>query len=149
MIIKNTIEVNYKNAPYFKNYWSEIESILNKRWEKLIDLNLALIEFFNKMLKIDTQTLRSSELKIETMATQRLFDICKKVNATVYRSGIMGNEYLDESIFKDGKISIVYENFQHPTYDQLGKPFIPNLAIIDLLFHEGENAVKILAECTN
>ena len=146
---KNSIEASYKNAPYFKNYWPEIESILNKRWKKLIDLNLALIEFFNKILKIETRSLKSSELNVNTIGTQRLFDICKKVDATVYRSGIMGNEYLDESIFKNNKISVVYENFQHPTYNQLGKPFIPNLAVIDLLFHEGENAGKILADCTN
>lgn len=146
---KNLIEANYKNAPYFKNYWSEIESILNKRLKKLIDLNLELIEFFNKNLQIQTRTVKSSELNVEAMGTQRLFEICKKVDATTYRSGILGNEYLDESIFKNGKISVIYENFQHPTYSQSGKQFIPNLAIIDLLFHEGENSVKVLADCTN
>jgi len=146
---KNAIESNYKNTPYFKSYWFEIESILNKRWTKLVDLNLSLIEFCNKNLGITTKTIRSSELNVSTMATQRLYDICKKIDATVYRSGIMGNEYLDESVFKNGGISVVYENFQHPTYNQLSKQFIPNLAIIDLLFCEGENATKILRDCTN
>ncbi len=122
---------------------------MNKKFEKLLDLNLELIKYFNKILHIDTPTIRSSELKIETMETQRLFDICKKLNASVYRSGSFGKEYLDESIFEKGKISIIYEKFEHPTYNQLKKEFIPNLSIIDLLFHEGENAIKILNDCTN
>ena len=29
------------------------------------------------------------------------------------------------------------------------KKFLPNLSIIDLLFHEGENAIKILNDCVN
>ncbi len=79
---KNLIESNYKNSPYFKNYWSEIELILNKKFEKLIDLNLELIEYFNKILNINTSIIKSSELQIKTKETQRLFDICKKLNAS-------------------------------------------------------------------
>lgn len=146
---KNLIESNYKNAPYFKNYWSEIESILNKKFEKLINLNLELIEYFNKILEINTPRIKSSELKIQTKETQRLFDICKKLDATTYRSGSFGKEYLNEKIFEIGKISIIYEEFEHPIYNQLKKDFIPNLSIIDLLFNEGENSIKILKNCKN
>ena len=146
---KNLIESNYKTSPYFKNYWPDIELILNKKFKKLIDLNLELIQYCNKKLDIDTPTVRSSELKIKTLETQRLFDISKKVNASIYRSGSFGKEYLDETIFEKGGISVIYENFQHPTYNQMKKKFLPNLSIIDLLFHEGENARKILNDCVN
>ena len=71
------------------------------------------------------------------METQRLFDICKKLNASIYRSGSFGKEYLDETIFEKGKTN------------QMKKEFVPNLAIIDLLFHEGENAIKNLNDCIN
>ena len=57
-----TIEINYQNAPYFSTYWDSIKLILNKFWEKLIDLNLALIELFNDILEIKTKTIRSSEI---------------------------------------------------------------------------------------
>ena len=146
---KNLLEANYNTAPYFKNYWPEIEIILNKKFEKLIDLNLELIKYFNKILHIDTPTIRSSELKIETVETQRLFDICKKLNVSTYRSGSFGKEYLDETIFNKGKISIIYENFKHPIYTQLEKEFLPNLAIIDLLFHEGEKSGEIIINSSN
>ena len=71
------------------------------------------------------------------METQRLFDICKKLNASIYRSGSFGKEYLDETIFEKGKTN------------QMKKEFVPNLAIIDLLFHEGEKSREIIIDSTN
>ena len=35
----NKIYENYKSAPYFSSYWSDIEKILTHKYEKLIDLN--------------------------------------------------------------------------------------------------------------
>ncbi len=142
----NLIEASYNQTPYFKNYWDEIKSIIEKKWKKIIDLNVALIEHCVSLLDITTERKFSSELKIDEISSKRLLKICKKLNATTYRSGIMGKEYLDEKIFKDESINIIYENFQHPTYNQSGKEFLYNMSIIDLLFNEGDNSKKILLE---
>jgi hypothetical protein len=143
------IKKNYQRAPYFKDYWEDIESILNKKWEKLIDLNLALIEHFIQVLDIKTKIIRSSELDVEGSSSKKLLNICKKINADSYLSGIMGREYLDERIFKKEKINVVYENFIHPKYSQINGEFIPNLAVIDILFNEGENSKTILKKSKN
>ena len=52
--------------------------------------------------------LHSSTLNINTKGTQRLVDICKKVNATEYLSGQGGKDYLDVSLFENEKIKIIY-----------------------------------------
>ena len=51
---------------------------------------------------------------------------------------------------------LIFDSFGRPTskllkhlYNQMKKKFLPNLSIIDLLFHEGENAIKILNDCVN
>jgi len=142
----NLIEANYSKAPYFNNYWEEIKSIIEKKWIKLIELNIALIEHCILLLEISTERRKSSELKVNQMGTKRLLEICEKLGATTYRSGIMGKEYLDEKIFKEKDINVIYENFQHPTYHQQGKEFLFNMSIIDLLFNEGDNAKKIILE---
>ncbi len=118
--------------------------ILEKKWTKLIDLNISLIEYFSTVLEINTPRKKSSQLKIDEVSSQRLLKICEKLNATTYRSGIMGKDYLDESIFKSASIDVVYENFQHPIYNQLSSDFFPNMSIIDLLFNEGNNSKQIL-----
>jgi len=67
--------------------------------DKLLDINLASIEYCKQALKIDTPIVLSSELDIKTSSSQRLADICKKLNAHVYISGAGGRSYLDESVF--------------------------------------------------
>jgi len=146
---KISIETNYSKTPYFKQYWSQIDEILQKKWEKLIDLNFALIDFFNLSLDITTKTIKSSELKIHSSSTQKLVDICKKLNADTYLSGEQGRNYLNEDLFEDEGIKVIYEKFEHPKYNQIYGDFIPNMAVIDLLFNEGPNAAKILKESKN
>src|SRR4030042_462417 len=36
------LKINYSRALYFNKYWPIFEKILNQKWEKLIDLDVAL-----------------------------------------------------------------------------------------------------------
>jgi len=144
-----SIQINYNKTPYFEKYWNSIQKIYDKNWKKLIDLNLTLIEYFNNELKIETKTLKSSEMKINSTGSKKLLEICQKLNTDTYLSGSSGHNYLDEKIFLDQGIKVIYENFQHPTYNQKGKEFLFNMSIIDLLFNEGNNARKIILESKN
>ena len=56
---------------------------------------------------------------------------------------------MDEQLFSDAKIKLIYENFIHPKYDQLYGNFLENMSVIDLLFNMGEQSVEILSKCKN
>jgi len=146
---KKTIEMNCHKAEYFLDYWKDIESILNKKWEKLIDLNFEFITYFMKKLSITTRIVKSSELKISKKGSERLLEICKKLNSDTYLSGELGRNYLNEEIFSENKIDVIYEKFSHPVYRQIHGKFLPNMAVMDILFNEGKNATKILKESKN
>ncbi len=139
----------YSKTKYFSSYWNSIKKILDKKYEKLINLNLDLIKFINSELKIPTQTILSSELNISETKTRKLVLICSKLNATCYISGINGREYLEEDLFKKSKIKLIYENFLHPEYNQFHGNFIENMSIIDLLFNMGEKSIRILENIKN
>ena len=145
----NKIFENYKSTPYFSSYWYEIEKILNYKHKLLIQLNFELIKYFIKTLDIHTKTIKSSELSITKIKTERLVEICLKLNATCYISGIGGKDYLDESLFDDAKIKLIYENFTHPEYRQAHGDFIKNMSVIDLLLNEGHKSKKILYDSKN
>ena len=145
----NQIYENYKSAPFFFSYWSDIEKILTCKYKKLIELNFKLIEYFNHALDITTKTIKSSELAVTKTKTERLIEICSKLNATYYISGIGGKDYLNEKLFSNSGIKLIYENFIHPTYRQLHGNFIDNLSIIDLLMNEGPKSKKIINDSTN
>lgn len=68
-------------------------------YDKLIDINMASINYCREKLNIQTPIIYSSELNINTYRSQRLADICNKLNASEYISGAGGKEYLDESLF--------------------------------------------------
>jgi hypothetical protein len=145
----NLIEANYKKTPFYNEFSQKLFSILEKKWTKLIDLNMSLIDFVNVVLDIKTPTLRSSTLNVTSSGSQLLLDICKSINAQIYMSGIMGKNYLDEELFKKNNIEILYENFQHPEYRQMFSDFLPNMSIIDLIFNEGQNSLNILKNSQN
>ena len=145
----NKILENYKTTPYFSSYWYEIEKILNNKYEFLIQLNFELINYFIKLLDIPTRTINSSQLSTTKTKTERLVEICLQLNATCYISGIGGKDYLEKSFFEDSKIELIYENFIHPTYQQVNGDFVKNMSILDLLMNEGQNSKKIINESKN
>jgi len=146
---KSSIEYNYEKAPYFEKYWKDIELILDKSWEKLIDLNMELISYFITKLEINTKTVFSSELNINKTGSEKLLEICKDLQVDTYLSGEFGRNYLDIKLFQQENIKVIFEKFEHPTYDQTFDGFVQNMSIIDLLFNEGQNAKNILKNCKN
>ena len=48
--------------------------------------------------------------------------------------------------FADTNIQVEFFRYLNTGYNQTGKNFIPNLSILDLLFNEGPNTLKILRQ---
>ena len=143
------IENNYCKSSFFSSYWNDVSLIISKKHDKLIDLNLELIEYFKHQLDLDTKCVNSSSLNILEAGSEKLLKICQKLNAKEYLSGELGKNYLDEKIFIQNDINVIYEKFVHPIYSQRFDEFIPNMSILDLLFNEGEKSKKILENCKN
>lgn len=51
----NSLQTAYRAAPYFDHVYPEIESILLKKPELLLDLNLELVRYFIKRLRLDAE----------------------------------------------------------------------------------------------
>ena len=69
------------------------------------------------------------------------FWIIKVLCTTV---GETAADYLNETLFAENKIKLVYQDFKHPQYKQCYEPFEPYMSIIDLLFNCSEASKKIL-----
>lgn len=139
------IENAYRKSKFWNDYKENIFNIYNNNWQKLLDLNLALIVFLRKSFGIQTELILASELKdITGEGSDRNLSICKKLGAEIYLSGNGAKAYNDELSFQKEGIQIKYNNFTHPVYNQLGNHFIKNLAAIDLLFNCGEQSLEIL-----
>lgn len=143
---KKSIILNYSKTKYFKNYLDFIEEIYEKENKKIIDVNIKIIEFLKKEFNIKTKTIFSSELNVRGTASERILEICKLLNGEKYITGtVWAKKFLNTKEFKKNDISVEFQEFIHPEYNQIDNNFIPNMAALDLLFNEGRvNSLKIL-----
>jgi hypothetical protein len=142
----NTLQLNYQYAPYFDYYADFFDQLYRKDWTYLVDLNIELIEFVWKSLNISCPVVLSSELDLRSDSTERIVDMVKKTGCTQYLSGASGRNYLNEKLFEESGIELLYNDFKHPTYHQQFGEFVAYLSVIDLLFNEGVGAEKFVNE---
>ena len=140
---KKSILYNYASAPYFEDFKDFIESVFEKKFEYLIDLNTEIIKFVMNELEIKSKIIFSSELKISKKGSDMILDICKKVGADYYITGTSwAQSHLRIDEFKKSNIVVEFQKLQHPIYTQIHGKFIPEMSIIDLLFNEGKDRAK-------
>ena len=127
-----------------------INKTFDQQWDRLVDLNVHVIKFLLEQFNIKTPIYFESEIKTTNKSTARIIEICSKLKANSYLSGVGGKNYLEENLFKDAGIQLQYQSFQHPTYEQQflknEQDFTPYMSAIDLLFNAGEQSIKVIRE---
>jgi hypothetical protein len=142
----NTLKYAYRKAPYFDAYAPRLREMFEARWDKLLDLDMATLEFLREELEITTPMIQSSTLTVEGQRSGLLLNICLEVGASAFHGGMGGSrEYLDHEAFKAANMDVVWQQFTHPEYPQAGAaPFIKGLSALDLLFNCGPRSAEIL-----
>lgn len=138
----------YAKAPYFDRHIVFFESLFGKKWERLVELNVAVIEYVLGVLGIKKKVFFEAGLAAGGAKTQRIINIGKKIGADVYLSGAGGRDYLDEGSFQRAGIALRYQDYAHPVYRQQfmksEKDFMPYLSVVDLLFNEGDESGAVI-----
>jgi len=144
------IERSYKNSKFFNYYKNYFESIYNKEWDFLFELNYETLKKTIEWLGIKIEIIKESELNVSGTSSERLINICKSIDSDTYVSGIGGKNYVNEDLFKKNNIKLEYQKFLHPEYKQhFSKSFVPNLSIIDMLFNLGPDSTKLILNQNN
>jgi hypothetical protein len=162
-----TINDCYKKAPFYKGHENFLCWLYNKKWNSLIDINLAIIKYLREIFDIRTPVLKASEMNIDAgnddhkieedsishhglnasknlNATKKIIEICKKAGADTYISGAGGKDYMAESLFIESGIKVEYQCFRHPVYSQIYAPFVPNLSAIDYIMNVDAKSNRLL-----
>ena len=129
--------------------WKDIKEItfppLEKSFEKLIDLNLALINNIRDYLGINTPTERASKMPCSnSKGSDLILEICSQCNTRTYISGPDGKNYLESEKFIKKEIEIVYHKFQHPKYPQMVDGFISHMSVLDLIANHGGKSLDAI-----
>lgn len=140
-----SIKQFYAHAPYLKRYLPELEEVLSRNWQLLIDLDIAVIETLCRWLGIKRRFLRSSELGITGERSERLLNLCRHFGARRYLSGNAAQDYLDVELFSQHGVEVEWQNYQHPTYPQQHGEFVPFLSTLDLLLNCGDESASVIS----
>jgi hypothetical protein len=139
-----SVRQNYANAPYFDEYFTAMESIYGRHHALLADFNIELLRYFCKVLGLNTQVLRQSDLGIAGGGTDLLIKICERTGADRLLIFPATEKYLDSAEMHRHGIEIRAIRFRPPVYPQLWGKFIYNLSIADMLMNCGPASRKIV-----
>lgn len=147
----NSLKSNYGRAPFFKEYSPLFFKVLEEEKGLLADLNIALIEVAMQCLGIEGKKIfRSKDLPVKGSKTELLAGICQYLGYKNYLSAPGSKQYIDESTaFQDVGVAVEYHEYAHPIYSQQFGAFESHMSVVDLLFNEGPESLRILRNQKN
>jgi len=138
----NKLADSYRTCPYFESCYEPVESIINRRHDLLVDLNLDLIDWFRDVLGIKAPMIRSSSLVLQGTKSDLNLDICRQLKASAYLSGPSGKDYLDKQSFMDAGIQLLFHRFSPPVYP--AQHFQPGLSMLDVMMNCGPGSRAVI-----
>lgn len=146
------IEQEYSQAPYKDVVASALADILDKSHLRLVDLNMELLAWFRKELRVEVPMFVASEMdkendlkSDEANPTTRLIDLVQALEGKTYLSGPSGRKYLDADAFKDAGINLEYQEFSAAPYENGSKEFVEGLSFLDMMLWLGpEKALQMV-----
>ena len=114
------LTASYGSSPYFQFYFEEIESIISKRIDLLIDLNMEILVLLMKMMKLKQKISYSTHFEpIGFSEDDHRYSLSPKKE-----SAFLGKEYMQVFGTSIG--------------------FVPGMSIVDLIFNIGPEAIDYL-----
>jgi hypothetical protein len=116
-----------------------LESVWLSRPDRLIDLNLAIIDTLVDVLRIDTPRVLASRLGVTGERSERLLGICEHLGVEDYLSPAGSAEYLEADGFAlAGTVALHLQNFvPEPYLQRETETFIPYMSIVDVIANIG------------
>ena len=139
-----SIKAAYGHAPYFAEHLDFVTEIFSGCFERLIDLNMAIIKYLMKSLEIKTKIMLLSESGARGKGTGLLVEVCRALGAGTFLAQARAAKYLDPETFRKSGIELQYLLYRAPVYPQLWGDFIADLSAFDLVFTCGPKARDIL-----
>ena len=139
-----SIQSAYARAPFLQDHIGTMERVLSRPYDRILNLNLEIINYILHDLKIETRLVLMSQLAVSGKGSTLILDICKSLGATQFLVQSSALTYYDRAQFKTEGIELV--SFKKPeyVYPQLWGGFIANLSILDMMFTCGPKARDII-----
>lgn len=144
--IFESIRHSYAKAPYFCAVTELVSEIIFLDRDKISDIAKESIITVANYLSLNTEFIQSSEKygNSQLRGTERVIDICRLENASVYYNLPGGKALYDEEAFKSQGIDLRFVTPNDESYPQFRKEYIPWLSIIDVLMFNEPKSVRAM-----
>ena len=148
---QETIRHCYAKAPYLEECWPMLEVVWTKPDWRLASMAFISMWVLSRLYGTHAKFEWASDLApIPSKPIGRfLADLTVAAGGDTYLSGASGREYFtveDLACFAEAGVTVEFQDFRHPVYQQGPGEFIPNLSSLDLLMWHGPNAMQILRQ---
>ncbi|OWW18577.1 hypothetical protein AYR66_00770 [Noviherbaspirillum denitrificans] len=142
--ILKAVRMSYSRAPYFKDHFPLIESIIHCTEKNIATFNENAIRKICEYLAIPTTIQVSSRqgFGIELSGKERVLAILKGSGATSTISPIGGLHLYSCDEFMQHGIELKFIKMNDIVYRQFGNAFLPNLSIIDVFMFMDRSEIQ-------
>ena len=142
----NSFVHNYARTKWFGENYDWLKSLLLDHDDNSLNvINYRFIKAIAAKLGIHTPISFSSDYNVNGTKAQKVLNLCRHSQATVYLSGPSAKVYLDEELFNRAGISVSWMDYiGYPEYRQLFPPFDHHVSILDLILNEGPEAPEYM-----
>ncbi|MDR1602549.1 MAG: WbqC family protein [Tannerella sp.] len=153
-VVCRQLNYYYRKMPCFEECYPVVESVLQKTFEYLGDLNEESVRAICNLLDIKTSIIGKDYPSIEEelddyphkKMENRVLAICRRENADTYVNSIGGQQLYDRDAFAKSGINLLFVKTPDCRYPQRCPQFVPRLSILDTLFCCGREGTKRLLD---
>jgi hypothetical protein len=135
-----TFRANYARCPFYHEVMTILRPLYEDPGDFLASFNIRVIRAVAGYLGLTPRFHLESDLPVTGTSTQRLIEIVRSLEGTVYISGAGGTQYQDPEAFHASGIELDIRRYQPVLYKQIHGEFVPGLSILDAVFHLGPEA---------
>jgi hypothetical protein len=146
-----TLLMAYSKASFFRSVHELIEEIILNPDNNIATYNEFSIRKVCAFLNINTRIFVSSKIekRPNLKAQDKVIDICKNLQASVYINAIGGKSLYSQDFFGRNGIELKFlrSKSEKIIYNQFGDTFLPGLSIVDILmFNSSQEVHKFLED---
>ncbi len=140
----NSLQASLGRAPHFKTFRHLVDRWIGHDVLMLADMNIALITDIARVLGLNPTFVRASDLPLTASKSQLVAQICQHLGGSHYYSAAGAQAYLAEDLFPGIGVTLEYQTWAHPVYQQTGPGFVSHLSVMDALMNLGASETRNL-----
>ncbi len=139
-----TIETGYAKAPFFREVFDILAFLMESSEKNLSKFILLSLKTVKEYLGLKTQIIESSVTysNSQLKGEQRITDICRKENSSIYINLPGGTELYSKNNFLKEGIDLYFIKSDRIEYRQFENEFAPSLSMIDVMMFNSKKKIN-------